>query len=246
MPQFLGELVQPLPSGFLPGTLLVLLVVALAVAWRRRWTNEGLLVGGLLLTWIVAFVAASNISGPAYSWLYLWVHPLMWLSWAAVALVAWRLLSASTAARPRPWLVPAAGAAAALVLIGFLVGHARRAVDGAYVWEDLVTPIDELAQAAEASVDRTAPVFLTFDGDAYLAHAVHAGLVNQLDQRGVDVAVVPEAAAAIRFAARHPAPCQGPICSCAPRRRPRQRRLAPSSWPSPTRSRRPFEKRWIS
>jgi len=195
LPQYLGELVQPLPSGFLPGTLLVLLVVALAVTWRRRWTNEGLLVGGLLLTWIVAFVAASNISGPPYSWLYLWVHPLMWLSWAAVALVAWRVLSASTAARPRPWLVPAAGAAAALVLIGLLVGHARRAVDGAYVWEDLVAPIDDLAQAAEGTVDRTAPVFLTFDGDAYLAHAVHAGLVNQLDQRGIDVAVVPEAAA---------------------------------------------------
>ena len=194
LPQYLGELLQPLPSGFLPGTLLVLLVVALAVTWRRRWTNEGLLVGGLLLTWIVAFVAASNISGPPYSWLYLWVHPLTWLSWAAVALVVWRLLSAFAAAvRIRPWIVPVAGAAAALVLIGLVVDHARRAVDGGYVWEELVAPIDEFAQAAEANVDRTAPVFLTFDGDAYLAHAVHAGIVNQLDQRGVNVAVVPEA-----------------------------------------------------
>ena len=194
LPQYLGELVQPLPSGFLPGTLLVLLVVAMVVTWWRRWSNEGLLVGGLLWTWIVAFVAASNISGPSYSWLYLWVHPLMWLSWAAVALVAWRLLSASASVRIRPLVVPVAGAAAALVLIGLVVDHARRAVDGAYVWEELVAPIDEFAQAAETTVDHTAPVFLTFDGDAYLAHAVHAGLVNQLDQRGVDVAVVPEAA----------------------------------------------------
>ena len=68
-----------------------------------------------------------------------------------MALVGWRLL----AERFDPRRVATVGlAAAAVVLAVLLVDHGRRAVDGEYVWTELVDPVDRLADAAAAPSTR--------------------------------------------------------------------------------------------
>jgi hypothetical protein len=189
LPNFLATLANPMPMGFLPGMLLALLVGALGISVARKFRAEALLSGSLLLSWIAAFAATANVRGPEYEWLYGYLQPLGWLSWAAVFLVAVRWVRHSSERFSRQVYTTAGIIAALVALIVLLLDHGQRTVAGNYVFADLVEPIEQFAASAETAADETAPNLVTFAGDPNVAGGVHAGLVNQLDRRGYEVAI---------------------------------------------------------
>ena len=99
LPTFLATVVDPLPPSVAPGTLLVLLIVAIVVSVHRRLRPELVLIVLLLSVWISSFFVIASVRGPAYEWLFGWLVPLAWMTVAALALVAWRVATATVRVR---------------------------------------------------------------------------------------------------------------------------------------------------
>lgn len=173
--------IESVGLGVLPGLAIVLLAAAWLAARRAGWRRELIwcsIVGSL---WVSGFVAAASITRPLGWWLVQWLEPLGWMTWSAIALVAWRLV---TARRPRLAGAPGVVVAAwALLLVGVSVhavdvvrAHERTTVQDA--------TIRQLADAvAAASPDE--PVAIATEGEPLLADATLAGVVAALDRRGV-------------------------------------------------------------
>jgi hypothetical protein len=191
LPRFVDTVVDPLPRTAVPGAVLFLLVAASIVARRRRLTREFELCVLLLIGWAGGLWAAASLRGPEYEWLYGWMEPLAWVSWAAVGLVAWRLLAPWLRRRRRHRSVNLAAALVSmLVVTAFAIGAAWRNVDGGFGFVELAAPVQQFTNATVAA-RLDGPIRVDFSGDLVGAGGVHAGLVNQLDRRGVDVKVDP-------------------------------------------------------
>lgn len=191
-PSFVSTLVDQVPGALAPGGLLVLLTVALIASVQRGLRTEASLVAVCLGVWATAVVAIVNVRGPRYAWLFGWLQPLGWLSWAAVMLVGWRLteqIVTRLRVEPRKTVVGGCVAASALCAL-FAVGHARNSLDGGFVLPELTKPIGQFA-ADVADADLHDPILIDFAGDPEQSGALHAGLVNRLDRAGLDIVVTP-------------------------------------------------------
>lgn len=175
-------------TGVAPGSLLVLLAVAAVFAIRRRWRAEGVLCGCLALVWISGTFAAANVTRPLEFWLIEWLQPLAWLTWAAVALVAWRLLQPAV----QRWLSAAhVRTATAVVAAGALaigtVAYTRGAAS-AHEGDTYTGPIDELTRAA-ATLGAEQPLYFGYDGDPFSAGTMFLAVANELDKAGFAICV---------------------------------------------------------
>lgn len=179
--------IETVALGALPGIALLLLAAAWFVAWRAGWRQELVwcsIVGSL---WASGLVAAASITLPLGWWLVQWLEPLGWMTWSAIVLVAWRLVSSRVRGRvdARVPIVVALGA--------LLAGTVVHAVDVVRSHTDHTVQhatIRELADAVPAGVGE-GRVSIATDGDALLADATLAGVVTALDRRGVDTCVDP-------------------------------------------------------
>ncbi len=184
--RFLLELGDVDP-GLLPGTSIVLLVAAGIVAHRKQWTGERTWCAMLLILWCVGVIAAAAITEPVGWWLVQWLQPLGWLTWAAIALVAWRLIAERDTIDRRTATAYAIGAA---VVVGgiAIIDHGRDALAWPDPEAEFTRPVDELS-AAIARTDDDRIARLDFAGESLLAETMVSGVVNRLAALGFEVCV---------------------------------------------------------
>jgi hypothetical protein len=192
-PQFPGRFVLTIESvatGFVPWTALVLLLAAGVISWRRGFRAEMLLCLALGLVWAAGAFAAANIAEPLLPWLIDWLQPLGWLTWAAIALVTWRVVQAPLQQAPRWARVRALGVG--VVAVVFVVGTVQYTHDNVttnYLSADSARAIDELTVGA-ASVGNDQPIAIVYEGEALTAGTMMNAVANQLDRRGFDLCVI--------------------------------------------------------
>lgn len=180
--------IDVVPVGFLPGASLVLLAGAWAVARRAGWRRESLwcaIVGSL---WLSGLVAAASITVPLGWWLVQWLEPIGWLTWSAIALVGWRLVSqARPAVRDSP-------AATSVAVVALAVGVAADAVQVARAHEAETATDRTIRELTDGAVGTNAaePVAVVALAEPLLAEPMLAGLVASLDRRGVEACVADE------------------------------------------------------
>ncbi len=175
-------------SGFLPGTLLVLLAIAAIVTARRRMVAEASLCACLLVAWISGFVAASRVTQPLAFWLVEWLQPLAWLTWGSIVLVAWTLLQPAAVDRFRSARL--AQAASLLAFVGVLAGTVGYVHKSASADDDhtTTTPIEAFVAAAD-HLDRSQPIHIDYGGDPFSAGTIFLAVANELNKRGFDLCV---------------------------------------------------------
>jgi hypothetical protein len=171
--------------GLLPGLAVLLLAIGWVVARRAGWRREVTwcsVVGSLWLSGAVAIVA---ITRPLGWWLVQWLEPLGWMTWSAIALVAWRVVAPALKTTQREAMV-------IVVSVALVAGAAVHAVDVARAHDGTTVEqaaIRELTDAA-ASVDTDgATLAITTAGVPLLADATLAGVVAGLERRGVAACV---------------------------------------------------------
>ena len=175
-------------SGFLPGTLFVLLCVALALAVRQRMQAEARLCTGLAVVWISGLIAASRVTEPLAFWLVEWLQPLAWLSWGAVALVGWRLLQPVADRRIGRLRVRRMGAALGCVAVAVgTIGYAHGSAS-ANTHDTTIAPITAFV-AATRPLDKSQPIHLSYDGDPFAAGTIFLALADQMDRAGFRLCV---------------------------------------------------------
>ena len=196
-PPFPGSFVFSIDTvavGVLPGALLIALVAAFVVAIRRGWHDEKLLCGTVAATWVTGAVAAMTITRPLAPWLIAWLQPLGWITYAAIALVMWRVIQAAFSTRAQWRLAPIAVTAVALIaLVAGTADFVRSERGAGYLGDDSADGIDDLASAAAASAG-TGPLFIEFSGDPAVAGTMFNAVVNRLDAAGHDVCIPSERA----------------------------------------------------
>ena len=174
--------------GLVPGVLLVMVLAAMVVAVRRQMRAEALLCGVVLATWVSGFFATTRVTRPLFFWLVQWMQPLAWLTWAAVAIVAWRCVQPLVVRCRSASLVAAIGSGvAAVVLVGGTLAYARGAA-GADRDDSSVAPITTFVEAA-SSLDRSQPIHIAYEGDPFATGTVFLAVANQLDRAGFDLCV---------------------------------------------------------
>ena len=176
-------------TGVLPGLLLVVLAAATVLAWRRPMPSERALCTCLCIVWASAVVGVASIARPFAPWLIEWLQPLVWLTWSAVALVAWRLVQHRVGARA----VTPLAALGAVVLVIATVGTIRSAASTPFPTASSRTILRALAEGAEP-VLADGELWIEAAGDPFAAGTMMLGLVNDLDRRGADVCVDPDLA----------------------------------------------------
>jgi hypothetical protein len=174
--------------GWLPGSVLALLTIALVLSARRDMAAEVWLCTALVITWIAAVVAASRVTQPLAFWLVEWLQPLAWLTWVAVALVGWRLLRPIVASRLGTHQLRQATAATAVAVLAVgTVAYARGSLD-ADEHDTTTRPIEAFVAAAQ-HVDRSQPVHIEYGGDPFSAGTVFLAVANELDRSGFTLCV---------------------------------------------------------
>jgi hypothetical protein len=175
-------------TGFLPGTLLVLLVIAVALTVRRQMAAEASLCACLVVVWISGFVAAGRVTQPLAFWLVEWLQPLAWLTWGAVMFVTWRLLQPATVDRfGRARLRQAGSLIAAVGLVVGTVGYAHKGVS-ADEHDATTAPIEAFVTAAE-HLDRSQPIHIDYGGDPFSAGTIFLAVADELNKFGFDLCV---------------------------------------------------------
>ena len=174
--------------GILPGIAIVLLGVAWILALRAGWRRELVwcsIVGSL---WLSGLVAAASITLPLGWWLVQWLEPLGWMTWSAVVLVGWRVVTERA-----PTVAGARGAIAVTGLVALLAGSVVHAVDVHRSHERTTAEHDTVRRLAAAvpRPDVDGPISFTTDGDRLLADATLAGVVAALERRGLGSCVEP-------------------------------------------------------
>ncbi|MBA3399405.1 MAG: hypothetical protein H0U01_05545 [Acidimicrobiia bacterium] len=192
LPEVFNVLPDPLPGGTLPGLLLVALAAAAVVAVRRGLGAELWLLGVVGATWLGGFVAITNSRGPQFAWFFGWIPPLVWMSWAAVAIIGWRVVDLPRRLGERYRATPlVAGLLAALLVVAVVravdLGHqgARAQLFG----QDVADAVDVMSESVEQRLDRDQPIRLDLDGEIIVGGAVQAGVINRLERDGYDVVV---------------------------------------------------------
>lgn len=209
-PRFPNQFILAIESvsvGFAPGALLVLLAAATAISVRRRWRDEAVLCGCLATVWFAGLVAAARVTRPLAFWLVEWLQPLAWLTWAAVALVAWRMVQPRVGRLlDRPRMRSAVAVVGAIVLGAGTAAYAHGLPPaGDFTYADA---IDRLVSGAR-TVGRDQPIFFDYTGDPFTAGTVFLAVANELDQHGFEICVRPEYA--IQFGQRRVCPGRGDV-----------------------------------
>ena len=175
-------------SGVLPGMLLLVLAAALALSVRRRMIVEASLCACLAIAWGSGLVAAARVTQPLAFWLVEWLQPLAWLTWSAVAIVAWRTLRPAALDRIGHGQLQRAGSVVAVtVLVAGTVGYAQKS-GSADEHDTTRAPIAAFVAAAE-HLDRSQPIHIDFSGDPFSAGTIFLAVANELDNRGFDLCV---------------------------------------------------------
>ncbi|MGZ4772611.1 MAG: hypothetical protein ACXV3B_08015 [Ilumatobacteraceae bacterium] len=191
-------------SGFLPGALILLLVVALVVTVRRGMLSEAWLCTCLTVLWISGLIAAARVTRPLAFWLVEWLQPLAWLTWGAIALVAWRLLQTRAAERFSRVRIRQAGAVAGLVaLVVGTVGYTHGTAS-ANAHDTTIAPIKAFVSAT-AQLDKSQPVHISYGGDPFAAGTIFLAVADEMDRAGFRLCV--DAAYANQFGGRRV--CEG-------------------------------------
>lgn len=190
--RFLLELGQVDP-GLLPGTSIALLIAALIVSYRRGWASERNWCSVVAILWATGIVAAASITRPVGWWLVQWMQPIGWLTWAAVVLVGWRLVTVGADERRLELLTRRALAIAMVVGTVAVAVHWRDALQTPDPAPEFTRPVDALTAALADTIDPRAdtdPARLQHDGTpSLLAEAMLSGMVNRLDAIGVEVCI---------------------------------------------------------
>lgn len=174
--------------GFLPGAALVLLALATIVARRRGWADEAALCGVVVVLWVSGAVAASTITEPLGWWLVEWLQPLGWLTWAAIALVGWRVVQSRWADVGTGLTVPVLSLAG-VVVVSAVVAHALNTVALDDRTAEVVEPVSVLTDAALELGADDEPIRFDFRGSVLTAEPMLSGVVNRLDAVGVEACV---------------------------------------------------------
>ncbi|MBI5089427.1 MAG: hypothetical protein HZB15_11380 [Actinobacteria bacterium] len=170
-------------TGFLPYAALVLLAVATWIAWRRGYSAELVLCWCLWLVWAAGAFAAANIAEPLLPWLIDWLQPLGWLTWAALALVAWRVVQGPlTAGTWWPQLRTAGIAVAAIAFVAGAADYWHETVTTRYLSADAKPALDALTSGNLVWGD--GPIPIVYEGDPLTAGTMMHGIVNTYDRRG--------------------------------------------------------------
>jgi hypothetical protein len=179
--------IETVAGGVLPGIALLLLGLALVQAIRSQWYDEATFCGVVAVLWASGVVAASTITEPLGWWLVEWLQPLGWLTWAAIALVGWRVIQ-------RRWRGPTGQIdRGALMAAGLLVtvaagAHALDTFELDDRSAEVVEPVTKLTDAA-LSAPRSGVIRIDFIGSPLTAETMLSGVVNRLDAEGVEVCV---------------------------------------------------------
>ncbi len=180
--------IETVSAGFVPGVTLIALGVATVIARRRGWRNEVLLCVVVWVLWMSALVAAALITRPLAWWLVEWLQPLGWLTWFALANVAWRVCQSAASERRASAIRHVGVALIAGTVIAGTIDHqagvrtlGRTTTGSADAAAELADGAIEAAQGRSIRID--------IDGPRLEAEAALAGLVNQLDAAGADVCV---------------------------------------------------------
>jgi hypothetical protein len=179
--------IDDIDVGVLPGLALLLLVIALVHAVRSGWHDEAALCAVVLVLWASGVVAASTITLPLGWWLVEWLQPLGWLTWAAIALVGWRVVQ-SASDRRDSLATAAVLTVAGIVVVSAAVAHARdvfRLDDRA---ASVVEPVSELTAASLQAVGSD-PARIDFLGSPLTAETMMSGIANRMDAEGADICV---------------------------------------------------------
>ena len=174
-------------TGLLPGTLLLVLVVAIVLATRRRMVAEASLCACLVVAWISGLVAACRVTQPLAFWLVEWLEPLAWLTWGAVLLVAWRLLQPALDRFSAVRLRQAGVLIAVVGLAVGTVGYAHKSVS-ADEHDTTAAPIETFVAAA-AHLDRSQRIHIDYGGDPFSAGTIFLAVANELNKIGFDLCV---------------------------------------------------------
>ena len=167
--------------------LLVLVVVAGVVLWRRGRANDRELVLTLGLGLVLGIVAVLRTLGPALDYRLRWTWIIPALSLATVAYAAWQLVTQSWPWAGRRVLAPL-GAAGVVLLMAVNAFAAATAGAPAAGDSDVVAAL--LPQVLE-SVDRDGGQVVFSDGPYSVGHWYARALDLQLERRGFDVRVAP-------------------------------------------------------
>jgi len=192
LPEVFNVLPDPLPAGTLPGLLLVTLAVAAVGAVRRGLRAESWLLVVVAATWLGGFVAIANARGPQFVWFFSWIPPLVWVSWAAVAIVGWRVVDLPRRLGERYRATPlVAGLLATLLVVAVVraVDVGEQGARAQLFGQDVADAVDLMSESVEQRLDRDQPIRLDLDGEIIVGGAVQAGVLNRLERQGYDVVV---------------------------------------------------------
>jgi hypothetical protein len=167
--------------------LLVLVVAAGVVLWRRGRSNDRGLVLTLGLGFVLAIVAVLRTLGPAFDYRLRWTWVLPALSLATVAYAAWQLVTDRWPWAGRRVLTPL-GAAGVVLLMGVNAFSAATAGVPQAGDSDVVQAL--LPQVLE-TVDPDEGQVVFSDGPYHVGHWYARALDLQLERRGFDVRVPP-------------------------------------------------------
>jgi hypothetical protein len=179
---FIGE--APLPW------MLVLVLLAGVVLWRRQVSGARPLLTALAVAFVAGMVAVARTIGPAFDYRLRWTFIPAMVGFVVIGWAAWTLVSERWPRRAPRVLAPVA-LAALTVLCGINVVTAATAGTPQNDNSAAVASLSE--QVVDALPDDLdGPVLVE---DAYYSGAWHArGLVLQLERRGIDVGVDPSLA----------------------------------------------------
>lgn len=186
---FLAEPVQPhflfevtIRGGVLPGAALVSGAAAFVIAARRRDALAVATLSVLGVTWLAAVAAIASIPTPVYFWLVGWLQPLGWMTWA---IIVWVLVeSIPSVRRPGAHELSSVRRAAAVALAA-AGGVCAALASGAPTTPTnrSETQVTTLARAVETEM--ASQTVLVVGADTFDAEVIAAGLLNELDRRGV-------------------------------------------------------------
>ena len=179
---FLGE--SPYLAGSPLPWLLVVLVAAGVVLWRRDPGGARALLATIVLSLAVGVVAVARTVGPAFDYRLRWTYIPAMIATVAIGWAGWIVVAERWPRTGARLLVP--GAVAALTVLGG-VNVVTAATAGTPQDGDADSMSALTSQVLDELPDPDGTILIT---DAFHSGAWHArGLYLQLERRGIDVAV---------------------------------------------------------
>ncbi len=182
--------------GWLPGATIVALIAVLVLARRAQLFGVARMLAVAGLAWLGVLIGAAGVRGPRFGYLFAWLHPVVWFSYAALAIGASALGAHRWHADPR-WpstrrLLQVAGAATALVVtFAAVAGVVRAQPPGSELQaatRRFTDAIGTIHSSAVSGSPEQGPVGLAVAGGGLATGGVLFGVANALDARGITLA----------------------------------------------------------